>query len=127
MAANATVDTQTPIFYGGWIAKLFKNYIRRTPTVFKKGVGTTKVDLAVCRSMNLIIDCPDGSMRFKDASGRAWNPNDPDEILAIEDVPNRPRPGPFSGSSSQGGNQFPNLVNLYNIYTGNPPSLQKRL
>ncbi|MFS8018687.1 hypothetical protein Hanom_Chr15g01394951 [Helianthus anomalus] len=83
--------------------------------VFNKGVGMTKVNLAVCRSMNLIIDCPDGTMHFKDASGQAWNPNDPDEILAIEDVPNRPRPGPFPGSSSQGGSDFPNLINFYNI------------
>ncbi|MFS7994290.1 hypothetical protein Hanom_Chr12g01104161 [Helianthus anomalus] len=79
------------------------------------GVGITKVDLAICRSMNLIIDCPDGTMRFKDTSGRAWNPNDSDAILAIEDIPNRPRPRPFPGSSSQGGIDFPNLVNVYNI------------
>ncbi|MFS8003755.1 hypothetical protein Hanom_Chr13g01217641 [Helianthus anomalus] len=64
--------------------------------------------------MNLIIDCPDGTMRFKDARGRAWNPNDPDMILAIEDIPNRPRPGQFPGSSSQGGANFLNLMNLYN-------------
>ncbi|MFS7918947.1 hypothetical protein Hanom_Chr03g00207161 [Helianthus anomalus] len=65
--------------------------------------------------MNLIIDCPDGTMRFKDTSGRAWNPNDPDMILAIKDIPNLHGPGPFSGSSSQGGGDFPNLVNLCNI------------
>ncbi|MFS7947384.1 hypothetical protein Hanom_Chr06g00547671 [Helianthus anomalus] len=69
----------------------------------------------VCRSMNHIIDCPDGTMHFKDASGRAWNLNDPDAILAIENVSYRPRPGPFPGSSSQGGSDFPNLDNIYNI------------
>ncbi|MFS7911485.1 hypothetical protein Hanom_Chr02g00118691 [Helianthus anomalus] len=112
---NATADTRTPIFYGGWIAKLFKNYIRQTPTVINKGVGTTKVDLEGCQSMNLIIDCPGGCIRFKDASGRVWNPNDPDEISAIEDVPNSPHPGPFPGSSTRGGSNFPNLINLYDI------------
>ncbi|MFS7911506.1 hypothetical protein Hanom_Chr02g00118941 [Helianthus anomalus] len=115
MSANATADTRTPIFYGGWNDKLFKNYIWRTPTVFNKGVGTTKFDLAVCRNMNLIIDLPDRSMGFKDASGRVWNLNDLDGILAIEDVQNHPRPEPFLGSSTQGGSNFPNLINLYNI------------
>ncbi|MFS7919475.1 hypothetical protein Hanom_Chr03g00213071 [Helianthus anomalus] len=65
--------------------------------------------------MNLIIDCPNGTRRFKDARGRAWNPNDPDMILAIEDVPNRPRPGKFPMSSAQGRGDFPNLMNLYSI------------
>ncbi|MFS7894883.1 hypothetical protein Hanom_Chr00s002207g01693001 [Helianthus anomalus] len=112
MAANTTADTRTPIFYGGWITKLFKHFIQLTSSLFNKGVGTTKVDLAVCQSMSLIIHCADGSMRFKDARGYAWNPNDPDMILAIEDIPNRPRPGQFLRSSSQGGGDFPNLVNL---------------
>ncbi|KAJ0926243.1 hypothetical protein HanRHA438_Chr04g0168811 [Helianthus annuus] len=115
MAANATADTRTPIFYGGWIAKLFKHFIQRNPSSFNKGVGITKVDLAVCRNMNLIIDCPDGTMRFKDARGYAWNLKDLDMILAIEYIPNRPRPRQFPGSSSQGGADFPNLMNLYNI------------
>ncbi|MFS8009201.1 hypothetical protein Hanom_Chr14g01281901 [Helianthus anomalus] len=65
--------------------------------------------------MNLIIDYSDVTMRFKDASGRAWNPNDLDSILAIEYIPNRPRLEQFPVSSSQGGGDFPNLVNLYNI------------
>ncbi|MFS8033885.1 hypothetical protein Hanom_Chr17g01574781 [Helianthus anomalus] len=65
--------------------------------------------------MKLIIDFPKGIMRFKDARGRVWNPNDPDEILAIEDVSNRPRPGSFMGSSSQGGSDFPIHITLYNI------------
>ncbi|MFS7954577.1 hypothetical protein Hanom_Chr07g00632161 [Helianthus anomalus] len=102
MAANATTDTRMPIFYGGWIERLFKHFIQQTLSLFNKGVGTTKVGLMVCHSMNLIIDCPDGTMRFKDARGRAWNPNDPGMILAIKDIPNRPRPGQFLGSSSQG-------------------------
>ncbi|MFS7967926.1 hypothetical protein Hanom_Chr09g00791601 [Helianthus anomalus] len=73
-------------------------------------------DLALCQSLNLIIDCNNRLMRFKDARARVWNPNDPDEILAIEDVPNRLRhPGSFLDSSSQGGGDFPNLYNLYNI------------
>ncbi|MFS7967925.1 hypothetical protein Hanom_Chr09g00791591 [Helianthus anomalus] len=55
-------------------------------------------------------------MCFKDAHGRVLNPNDPDEILAIEDVPNRPRHlRSFLDSSSQGGGDFPNLYYLYNI------------
>ncbi|MFS7964469.1 hypothetical protein Hanom_Chr08g00750741 [Helianthus anomalus] len=103
MATNATADTCTPIFHGGWITKLFMRYIRQTPTMFYKVVTVTKADLALCRSLNLIINCNNGLMRFKDAHGRAWNPNDPNEILAIEDVPNHPRPGSFPGSSSQGG------------------------
>ncbi|MFS7999122.1 hypothetical protein Hanom_Chr12g01162301 [Helianthus anomalus] len=113
---NATADARTPIFFGGWIAKLFKNYIRRTPSVFHKGVGVTRADLALFRSLNIIIDCNNGLMRFKDARGRVWNPNDPDEVLVIEDNPDCPRySGSFLGSSSQGGGDFPNLHNLYNI------------
>ncbi|MFS7947476.1 hypothetical protein Hanom_Chr06g00548721 [Helianthus anomalus] len=92
MVSNATADTQTPIFYGGWITKLFKNFIQRTLSSFNKGVGTTKVDLAICRSMGLIIDCPHGTMRFKDSKGCSWNPKNPDMILANEDILNRPRP-----------------------------------
>ncbi|MFS7951955.1 hypothetical protein Hanom_Chr07g00601341 [Helianthus anomalus] len=115
MVANATADSQTSIFYGGWIARLFKHFIQRTPLSFNKGFSTTKVDLAVFLSINVIIDCPDSTMRFKDARGTAWNPNDLEVILAIEDIPNRPRPGQFQGSSSQGGTDFPNLMNLYNI------------
>ncbi|MFS8034163.1 hypothetical protein Hanom_Chr17g01578001 [Helianthus anomalus] len=65
--------------------------------------------------MNFIIDCLDSTMRFKDARGRAWNLNNPDMILAIEDIPNRPRLGQFLGSSSQGGGDFPKLMKLYNI------------
>ncbi|MFS8034275.1 hypothetical protein Hanom_Chr17g01579241 [Helianthus anomalus] len=97
------------------VAKLFQNFIQRTSSSFIKGVGTTKVDLAVCRNMGLINDCPDGTMRFKDSKGHAWNPNDLDIILAIEDIPNRPRPGQFPGSSSQGGADFPDFTSLYNI------------
>ncbi|MFS7947174.1 hypothetical protein Hanom_Chr06g00545001 [Helianthus anomalus] len=36
-------------------------------------------------------------------------------IWAIKDILNRSRPGQFPGSSSQGGANFPNLMNLYNI------------
>ncbi|MFS7917506.1 hypothetical protein Hanom_Chr03g00189851 [Helianthus anomalus] len=113
MAVDATVDTRTSIFYGGWITKLFKHFIQRTPSSFNRGVGTTKVDIAICRSMNLNIDCPDGTMRFKDSKGQ--NPNDPGMIVAIEDIPNCPRPGKFPGSSSRGGNDFLYSTNLYNI------------
>ncbi|MFS7979090.1 hypothetical protein Hanom_Chr10g00923271 [Helianthus anomalus] len=76
----------------------------------------TRADLALCQSLNLIVDCNIRLMCFKDARGRVWNPNGPDEILAIEDVPNHPphsRSDP--GSSSQGRGNFPNLHNLYNI------------
>ncbi|MFS7936499.1 hypothetical protein Hanom_Chr05g00416301 [Helianthus anomalus] len=65
--------------------------------------------------MGIIIDFPNGTMCFKDAKARAWNPNDPDMILAIEDIPNRPRPGKNPGSSSRGGADFPEFTNLYNI------------
>ncbi|MFS7964331.1 hypothetical protein Hanom_Chr08g00749001 [Helianthus anomalus] len=101
--------------FGGWISKLFRHFIQRTPSSFNKGVGTTKVDLVVCRSMNLIIDFPGSTMCVKDARGRAWNPNNPNMILAIEDISNRSHPGQFPGSSSQGEADFPNIMNLYNI------------
>ncbi|KAM0049919.1 hypothetical protein Hdeb2414_s0008g00291561 [Helianthus debilis subsp. tardiflorus] len=106
----------TPIFFGGWIAKLFNNYIRRTPSAFHKGVGMTRDDLALCRSLKLIIDCNNGLMRFKDARGRVWNQSNPDKVLVIKDNPDCPRhSGSFTGSSFQGGADFPNLHNLYNI------------
>ncbi|MFS7984734.1 hypothetical protein Hanom_Chr11g00990001 [Helianthus anomalus] len=116
MATNATADSRTPIFFVGWITKLFKNYIRRTPTTFHKGVSVTPANLALWRSLNLIVDCNNRLIHSKDAYSRVWNPNDPDEILSIEDVPNRPpHPRIYPGSFSQGGGDFPKLHNLSNI------------
>ncbi|MFS7989449.1 hypothetical protein Hanom_Chr11g01046971 [Helianthus anomalus] len=103
IATNAKATYPTPIFFGGWIARIYKAYATRTPRRFTKGVGVTRADVSLCRSLNLIADYNNGLLRFKDNKGKIWSPNDLDQVLAIEDDPNRPPHSSFGfalGSSS---------------------------
>ncbi|MFS7891326.1 hypothetical protein Hanom_Chr00s000280g01633341 [Helianthus anomalus] len=90
MATNKKATYPTPIFFGGWIARVYKAYATRTPLRFTMGVGITWADVSLYQSLNLIVDCNNGMIHFKDNKDRTWSPNDPNQVLAIEDDPNRP-------------------------------------
>ncbi|MFS7997581.1 hypothetical protein Hanom_Chr12g01143411 [Helianthus anomalus] len=77
IATNAKATYLTPIFFGGWIARIYKAYATRTPRRFTKGVGVTRADVSLCRSLSLIVDCNNGLIRFKDNNGHNLDPKQP--------------------------------------------------
>ncbi|KAF5765971.1 hypothetical protein HanXRQr2_Chr15g0709851 [Helianthus annuus] len=118
MHLNQLASSPTPIFFGGWIYRLFKNYAHRMPKSFHRGARFGKVDLAQCRSMGLVQEMDDGSVRFRNARGNTWGP---EKVLALQDDPSRPPPqhqSHHAGSSSQGAG-FPNFQNLTDLLQEN--------
>ncbi|MFS8022936.1 hypothetical protein Hanom_Chr16g01445351 [Helianthus anomalus] len=100
MHLNQLASSPTPIFFGGWIYRLFKTYVHLMSKSFRKGPWSGKVDLTQCRSMGIIHETGDGTVRFQTTQGHVWNP---EEALVLH--PNRPPPqyqGHQTGSSSQG-------------------------
>ncbi|MFS7929960.1 hypothetical protein Hanom_Chr04g00338521 [Helianthus anomalus] len=99
MHLNQSASSPTPIFFGGWIYRLFKTYVQRTPKSFRKGPWSGKVDITQCRSMGIIHEMGDGTVRFQATQGDVWNPK---EALVLHADPNRPPPqyqGYQAGSS----------------------------
>ncbi|MFS7930495.1 hypothetical protein Hanom_Chr04g00344991 [Helianthus anomalus] len=45
MHLNQLASSPTPIFFGGWIYRLFKTYVQCMPRSFHKGPRSGKVDL----------------------------------------------------------------------------------
>ncbi|MFS7952915.1 hypothetical protein Hanom_Chr07g00612491 [Helianthus anomalus] len=118
MQLNQLASSPTPIFFGGWIYRLFKTYVQRMPKSFHRGPRSGKVDLAQCRSLRIIHEMGDGSVRFQNARGNMWNP---EEALVLHADPTHPPPQQQSyhtGSSSQGGG-FPNFQSLTDLLQEN--------
>ncbi|MFS7914600.1 hypothetical protein Hanom_Chr02g00155341 [Helianthus anomalus] len=49
MHLNQLASSPTPIFFGGWIYRLFKTYVQGMPKSFRTGPWSGKVDLIQCR------------------------------------------------------------------------------
>ncbi|MFS7955537.1 hypothetical protein Hanom_Chr07g00643841 [Helianthus anomalus] len=105
---NQLANPPTPILFGGWIYRLFKNFVQRMPRSFKKGPWSGNVDLIICRSM--------------DGSRAVWNPQEA-PVLHAPQI--RPPPqyqyqhhGDPGQSSSQGGG-FPNFQILHDLLQEN--------
>ncbi|MFS8002750.1 hypothetical protein Hanom_Chr13g01205741 [Helianthus anomalus] len=73
MHLNQLANPPTPIFYGGWIYGLFKNFVQRMARSFKKSPWSGKVDLVICRSMGIINEAGDRTIRFQRVQGHVWN------------------------------------------------------
>ncbi|KAJ0716114.1 hypothetical protein HanPI659440_Chr13g0509101 [Helianthus annuus] len=78
--------------------------------------------MVICRSMNLIYEADDGTVRFQTVQGHAWNPQ---EALVLHVPHIRPPPqyhyqpqGDPGQSSSQGGG-FPNFQSLHDLLQEN--------
>ncbi|MFS7986949.1 hypothetical protein Hanom_Chr11g01016251 [Helianthus anomalus] len=85
---------------------------------FRKGPWLGKVDLVQCRSMGIINEVGDGTVRFQTVQGHVWNPL---EALVLHASPIRPPPqfhGHPGSSSSQGGG-FPNFQSLHDLLQEN--------
>ncbi|MFS7987879.1 hypothetical protein Hanom_Chr11g01028021 [Helianthus anomalus] len=65
MHLNQLATSHTPIFFGGWIYRLYKNFVQKMTRSFRKGPWSGKVDLVICRSMGIINEAGDGTIRFK--------------------------------------------------------------
>ncbi|KAF5781140.1 hypothetical protein HanXRQr2_Chr11g0480031 [Helianthus annuus] len=117
MHLNQLATPPTPILFGGWIYRLFKHFVRM-PRSFQKGPWSGKVDMVICRSMNLIYEADDGTVSFQTVQGHAWNPQ---EALVLHAPHIHPPPqyhyqhhGDPGQSSSQGGG-FPNFQSLHDL------------
>ncbi|MFS7892301.1 hypothetical protein Hanom_Chr00s000569g01649941 [Helianthus anomalus] len=76
------------------------------------------MDLTQCRSMGIIHEMGDGTVRFQTTQGHVWNS---EEALVLHADPTRPPPqyqGYQTGSSSQGGG-FPNFQSLHDLLLEN--------
>ncbi|KAJ0927367.1 hypothetical protein HanRHA438_Chr04g0182051 [Helianthus annuus] len=118
MHLNQLATPPTPIYFGGWIYRLFKHFVDRMPRSFQKSPWSGRVDMVICRSMNLIYEADDGTVSFQRVQRYAWNPQ---EALVLHAPHIRPPPqyhyqpqGDPGQSSSQGGG-FPNFQSLHDL------------
>ncbi|MFS7963127.1 hypothetical protein Hanom_Chr08g00734491 [Helianthus anomalus] len=89
MHLNQLANSPTPILFGGWIYRLFKLFVQRIPRSFRKGPWSGKMDLVICRSMNIINEANNGTVRFQKVQGHVWNPQ---EALVLHAPNIRPPP-----------------------------------
>ncbi|KAF5797151.1 hypothetical protein HanXRQr2_Chr08g0360301 [Helianthus annuus] len=92
------------------------------PRSFQKSTWSGRVDMTICRSMNLIYEAEDGTVSFQRVQGHAWNPQ---EALVLHAPHFQPTPqyhyqpkGDPGQSSSQGGG-FPNFKSLHDLLQEN--------
>ncbi|KAM0035708.1 hypothetical protein Hdeb2414_s0015g00449661 [Helianthus debilis subsp. tardiflorus] len=118
MHLNQLATVPTPIFFEGWIYRLYKTFVQRMPKSFWKGPWLGKVDLVNYRSMGIVYDMGGDTVRFQTTQGHVWNP---EEALVLHANPLRFPPqfhGQPGSSSSQGGG-FPNFQSLHDLLQGN--------
>ncbi|KAJ0936762.1 hypothetical protein HanRHA438_Chr03g0134741 [Helianthus annuus] len=121
MHLNRLAHAPTPIFFGGWVYRLFKHFVN-IPRSFERSPWSGRVDVHICRSMNLIYEAEDGSVSFQRMQGHTWNPQ---EALVLH-APQFQQPphyqyhphGDPGQSSSQGGG-FPNFQSLHDLLQEN--------
>ncbi|MFS8021061.1 hypothetical protein Hanom_Chr16g01423021 [Helianthus anomalus] len=89
MHLNQLASSPTPVFFGGWIYRLFKTYVQRMPKSFRKSPWSGKVDLTQCRSMGIIHEMGDRTVRFQTTQEHVWNP---EEAIVLHANPNCPPP-----------------------------------
>ncbi|MFS8002430.1 hypothetical protein Hanom_Chr13g01202001 [Helianthus anomalus] len=118
MHLNQLATVPTPIFFRGWLYRLYKNFVQRMPKSFCKCPWSGKADLVICRSMEIINDAGDGTVRCQPVQGHVWNRQ---EALVLHAAPICPPPqfqGHAGSSSSQGGG-FPNFQSLHDLLQEN--------
>ncbi|KAJ0565621.1 hypothetical protein HanIR_Chr06g0264641 [Helianthus annuus] len=117
MHLNRLARAPTPIFFWGRVYRLFKHFTH-IPRSFERSPWSGRVDIHICRAMNLIYEAEDGSVSFQRMQGYAWNPQ---EALVLHAPPPhyqyQPRGDPGQSSSKGGG--FPNLQSLHNLLQEN--------
>ncbi|MFS7974116.1 hypothetical protein Hanom_Chr09g00864781 [Helianthus anomalus] len=117
MHHNRLAHAPTPIFFGGWVYRLFKHFVN-IPRSFERSPWSGRVDIHICRSMNLIYEAEDGSVSFQRMQGHAWNLQG---ALVLHNPPPHyqyPPHGEPGPSSSQGGG-FPNFQSLHDLLQEN--------
>ncbi|KAI3824789.1 hypothetical protein L1987_06260 [Smallanthus sonchifolius] len=75
--SNADVALNTPLFGGGWIARIYKVYHVRVARALTPGVVPGPVNLEVLRSMEMIAHLPEREIQLRDRDGQIWDPEDP--------------------------------------------------
>ncbi|KAM0049788.1 hypothetical protein Hdeb2414_s0008g00290061 [Helianthus debilis subsp. tardiflorus] len=75
MHLNRLARAPTPIFFGGWVYRLFKHFTQ-IPRSFERSPWSGRVDYHICRAMNLLYEAEDGTVSFQRAQGYAWNPQE---------------------------------------------------
>ncbi|MFS7904347.1 hypothetical protein Hanom_Chr01g00034991 [Helianthus anomalus] len=95
MHLNQLANPSNPIFFGGWIYRIFKNFVQRMPRSFKKSPWSGKADLIICRSMGIINEADDETIRFQTVQGHVWNPR---EVLVLNAPQMSSSPVPVSAS-----------------------------
>ncbi|KAM0013005.1 hypothetical protein Hdeb2414_s0046g00747361 [Helianthus debilis subsp. tardiflorus] len=117
MHHNRLAHAPTPIFYGGWVYRLFKHFTR-IPRSFERSLWSGRVDVHICRAMNLIYESEDGSVSFQRMQDHAWNPQ---EALVLHAPPPQyqyqPHGEPGQSSSQRGG--FPIFQSLHDLLQEN--------
>ncbi|KAJ0897938.1 hypothetical protein HanRHA438_Chr08g0351231 [Helianthus annuus] len=117
MHLNRLAHAPTPIFFGGWVYRLFKHFTR-IPRSFERSPWSGRVDYHICRAMNSLYEAEDGTVSFQRTQGYAWNPQ---EALVLHAPPPHYQYQPHgdpSQSSSQGGG-FPNFQSLHDLLQEN--------
>ncbi|KAJ0611011.1 hypothetical protein HanHA300_Chr01g0010361 [Helianthus annuus] len=117
MHLNRLAHAPTPIFFGGWVYRLFKHFTN-IPRSFERSPWSGRVDYHICRAMNLLYEAEDGTVSFQRTQGYAWNPQ---EALVLHAPPPHfqyPPQGDPGQSSSQGGG-FPNFQSLHDLLQEN--------
>ncbi|KAJ0780807.1 hypothetical protein HanPI659440_Chr06g0241971 [Helianthus annuus] len=117
MHLNRLARAPTPIFFGGWVYRLFKHFthIHRS---FERSPWSGRVDYHICRAMNLLYEAEDGSVSFQRTQGYAWNPQ---EALVLHAPPPHYQYQPHGdpGQSSSQGGGFPNFQSLHDLLQEN--------
>ncbi|KAJ0692972.1 hypothetical protein HanPI659440_Chr15g0591951 [Helianthus annuus] len=117
MHLNRLAHAPTPIFFGGWVYRLFKHFTR-IPRSFERSPWSGRVDYHICRAMNLLYEAEDGTVSFQRTQGYAWNPQ---EALVLHAPPPhyqyQPHGDPGQSSSQRGG--FPNFQSLHDLLQEN--------
>ncbi|KAJ0480464.1 hypothetical protein HanIR_Chr13g0631981 [Helianthus annuus] len=113
MHLNRLAHAPTPIFFGGWVYRLFKHFTN-IPRSFERSPWSGRVDVHICRSMNLIYEAEDGSVSLQRMQGHAWNPQ---EALVLHAPPPQYHYQPHGepGQSSSQGGGFPNFHSLHDL------------
>ncbi|KAJ0540274.1 hypothetical protein HanHA300_Chr08g0296381 [Helianthus annuus] len=117
MHLNRLARAPTPIFFGGWVYRLFKHFTC-IPRSFERNPWSGRVDYHICRAMNLLYEVEDGSVSFQRMQGHAWNPQ---EALVLHAPPPHYQYQPHGdpGQSSSQGGCFPNFQSLHDLLQEN--------
>ncbi|KAJ0627425.1 hypothetical protein HanHA89_Chr01g0025231 [Helianthus annuus] len=117
MHLNQLAHAPTPIFFRGWVYRLYRHSVN-IPRSFERSPWPGRVDVHICRSMNLSYEAEDRSVSFQRMQGHAWNPQ---EALVLHAPPPQYQYHPHGdpGQSSSQGGGFPNFQSLHDLLQEN--------